>query len=141
MKKIIAFILFVLTVSVANAQDNHSMYFVNMEIFRICAMIFFVFLVMVFILMIMKRVLDNRLKNKIIEKGISENLALSVLQNNPRDNRDMNIKWFALLAGIGIGTTIVNYTLPLGYHSLAIMAFSIAFSFLGYFFYLKQSGK
>ena len=141
MKKIIFLAAFVFTVYAAHARDNGSSVQINMEIFRICASIFFAFLIMGFIVLLMKRMLDHRLKNKIIDKGISEQLAASVLQNNPREDRDINIKWFAILAGIGAGVTIVYYTLPLGFHSLAIMAFSIAFSFLGYFFYLKMSGK
>jgi Zn-dependent protease with chaperone function len=76
-----------------------------------------------------------------VDKGVPENIASSILQTNSKESRHINIKWFALLAGIGAGLTIVNYTLPLGIHSLAIMMFSISLSFLGYFFYLKLSGN
>jgi len=81
--------------------------------------------------------MDYRLKNKIVEKGIPENIASSILQTNPKEDRNINIKWFAILAALGVGFTIIYYTLPLGIHSLAIMAFSIAVSFLGYFFFLS----
>jgi hypothetical protein len=96
---------------------------------------------MLFILTVAKRIMDYRLKNKIIEKGIPENIISSILQTNPKEDRNLNIKWFAILSGLGIGLIIVNYTQPLGIHSLAIMAISISTSFLGYFFYLKHSEK
>jgi hypothetical protein len=96
---------------------------------------------MAFILAIMKRYLDHRLKNKIVDKGLPENIAASILQNNPHENRNSNIKWFSLLAGVGAGLIIVNYTQPLGIHSLAIMSFSISASFLGYYFFIRQAEK
>ncbi|HEY3390431.1 MAG TPA: hypothetical protein VGK38_12705, partial [Prolixibacteraceae bacterium] len=98
-------------------------------------------LFMVFILIIMKRILDHRLKNKILERGITDSVALPILQTNPNENRNINIKWFAILAGLGAGLTIVNFTRPLGIHSLAIMTFCIAASFLGYYYFLRQSEK
>jgi hypothetical protein len=76
-----------------------------------------------------------------VEKGIPENIASSILQTSPNENRNINIKWFALLTGLATGLTIIYYTLPLGIHSLAIMAFCIAAGFLGYYFFLKRSDK
>jgi len=140
MKKILSLVAVVATPVVVCAQDGISAEF-DRKIFEISATIFVVGLFMIFILTIMKRILDHRLKNKILERGITDSVALSILQTNPNENRNINIKWFAILAGLGAGLTIVNYTRPLGIHSLAIMAFCIAVSFLGYFYYLKQSEK
>lgn len=103
------------------------------------AVIGFFLLVSYFILKAVKLFFDNRLKNKIIDKGISEQLAVSILQNKDDDNKKEAIKWFFLLVGIGLGLTIIYKQLPLGIHSAAIMAFSIAASFLGYYFYLRYS--
>jgi hypothetical protein len=140
MKKMIGIATVMGTPFFANAQNTNAPV-IDKEIFNICATIFVVGLFMIFILAILKRMMDFRLKNKIIEKGVPENVALSILQTNPKDDRNINIKWFAILAGLGAGLTIIYYTLPLGIHSLAIMAFCIAASFLGYFFFLKQSGR
>jgi len=140
MKKILSLVAVVITPFVVCAQDGISTEF-DRKIFEICATIFVVGLFMIFILTIMKRILDHRLKNKILERGITDSVALSILQTNPNENRNINIKWFAILAGLGAGLTIVNFTRPLGIHSLAIMAFCIAISFLGYFYFLKQSEK
>lgn len=111
------------------------------KIFEISATILTVILFMAFLLAILKWILEHRLKNKIIDKGVSENLVASVLQTTTKQDGNANIKWFAILAGIGAGLTIVNFTLPLGIHSLAIMFFSTAASFLGYYFFIKKTEK
>lgn len=143
MKRLIITVLAVFATLLATAQSNYleRQAHMNEKVFDICATIFTVALFMAFILLIIKRLLDSRLKNKIIEKGIPDNLAMSVLQPNNGENKNINIKWFALLAGIGAGLTVVYYTMPLGIHSLAIMSFSISISFLGYFYFLKKSGN
>jgi hypothetical protein len=140
MKKIVTFTAAIFTAFAVNAQDNNNMQ-IDHAVFNICATIFVIALFMIFILTILKRLFEYRLKNKIVDKGISENIASSILQTNTNEDRNINIKWFAILAGIGVGLTIINYTQPLGIHSIAIMAFSIALSFLGYYFFIKQSGK
>ena len=137
MKKVIALALTTLFMQMAHARGG----LYQPEVMRIVASLIALALFMVFIVAILKRYLDHRLKNKIVDKGIPENIVSSILQTDTGENGNMNIKWFAILAGLGIGLTIVNYTLPLGIHSLAIMSFSIAISFLGYFFYLKKSGS
>ena len=139
MKKIVTVVLAGLITTAASAQDNYPR--IGGEVFRAVAVIFVLLSFMVFIISILKRIFEYRLKNKIVEKGIAENIASSILQTDARENNDINIKWVALLAGLGAGLTVVNYTMPLGIHSLAIMSFCIALSFLAYFFYLKSSGK
>ena len=140
MKKIIT-IATVCSVSfTANAHESDVVY--NEEILQVAAAIFVVGMFMYFIIDILRRIFEHRLKNKIVDKGISENIAQSILATQkPEDNRFANVKWFAILAGIGLGLMVVNYTQPLGFHSLAIMAFSISLSFLGYYFFTRGVGK
>lgn len=114
---------------------------IDRDIFNICATIFTMGLFMIFILAVIKRILDYRIRNRIVEKGIPENLASSLIQSNPKENRNSNIKWFALLTGLGSGLIIIHYTEPVGIHSLAIMAFCMAASFLGYYFFLQKTDK
>jgi len=140
MKKILSVLSIVSMPFLVSAQDGISTEF-DRKIFEICATIFVVGLFMIFILTIMKRILDHRLKNKILERGITDSVALSILQTNPNENRNINIKWFAILTGLGAGLTIVDFTRPLGIHSLAIMTFCIAASFLGYYYFLRKSEK
>ncbi len=144
MKKIIKAAVLLLAPFVINAQGGEASFqgtYVDRDVFRISATIFTVILFMAFLLAILKWVLEHRLKNKIIDKGVSENLVASVLQATTKQDGNANIKWFAILTGIGAGLTIVNYTLPLGIHSLAIMFFSTAASFLGYYLFVKKTEK
>ena len=144
MKKIIKAAVLLLTPFVINAQGGETSFqgtYVDREVFRISATIFTVILFMVFLLAILKWILEHRLKNKIVDKGVSENLVAAVLQTTTNQDGTATIKWFAILAGTGAGLTIVNYTLPLGIHSLAIMFFSTAASFLGYYFFVKKTEK
>jgi hypothetical protein len=139
MKRILTTIAILLAAIAANAQGNHGGLYIEPEVVRIVSMIFTVALFMGFILTVLKRVLEYRLKNKIVDKGISENISSSILETKASENKNINIKWFAILAGLGIGLAIVNYTQPLGLHSLAIMSFSISLSFLGYYFFIRQT--
>ncbi len=139
MKKPVIILLASVSPYLAQAQDGNGLH--APEVFRVVAMIFTVGLFMWFILAVMNRLMDNKLKNKIVDKGVPDSVVASVLKNNPKSDLNVNIKWFAILAGLGIALTAIHYTQPLGIHSLAIMAFSISISFLGYFFFLKQSDK
>jgi len=145
MKKILVTIPASLVGYMVNAQDNGQPVYLmryDSEMFQIAATIFVVGMFMYFIITIMKRIFEHRLKNKIVDKGISENIAHSILETkSTEDNKYANVKWFAILAGIGLGLTGVNYTQPLGFHSLAIMAFSISLSFLGYYFFIRSAEK
>lgn len=127
-----------------HAQDNDPYVIMNYnrDIFQICSTIFVVGMFMYFIIVVMNKIFEHRLKNKIVDKGITETVAQSILQTkSAEESKTANIKWFSILAGIGIGLTGVNYTQPLGFHSLAIMAFSISLSFLGYYLFIRNIGK
>ena len=139
MKKIITIITVCSVSFAANAHGSDVEY--NEEILQVAAAIFVVGMFMYFIINVLKRILDHRLKNKIIDKGISENISTSILQTNSGDNKNANINWFAILSSIGVGLLGVDFTRPLGFHSLAIMAFSISLSFLGYYFFSRNAGK
>ena len=144
MKKLLTITAAILLCFVVNAQDyNHNIVMqYNMDIFNICASIFVVGMFMLFIITIMKKIFEHRLKNKIVDKGISENVAHSILDTRSAEqSKYANVKWFAILAGLGIGLLGVNYTQPLGFHSLAIMAFSISVSFFGYYLFIRNAGK
>jgi len=137
MKKTATIITAGLVSFTANAQGGMEF---RPEVFRTVAIMLFMGMLMYFIINIIKRIFDHRLKNKIVDKGISENIANSILSTE-RENGNTNIKWFSILAGIGIGLMGVNYTQPLGFHSLAIMSFSISLSFLGYYLFTKNTNK
>jgi len=141
MKKILTITAASLMSFVVKAQGYDVFMRYNMDIFEVCAAIFVTGMFMFFIITVMKKIFEHRLKNKIVDKGISENIATSILQTNSGEGKYASIKWFAILAGIGTGLTGVYLTQPLNFHSLAIMAFSISLSFLGYYFFVRSAEK
>jgi len=111
------------------------------ELMKIIAVISTLVIIVLFILTFLRYILESRIKNRIIDKGITESLATSILQNTKKDDKLQTLKWFCLLAATGVGLMLVYYTLPLDIHSFAIMCFSIALGYLGYYFIMKQTQK
>ena len=144
MKKVIIIATVLLQPFAANAwQDSTLLDITNMplEVIGIPAVILVLYLVLTFILTITKSIMDNRLKARMIEKGVSDKVVEQFLQPDGKDVKGQAMKSFLLLSGIGVGLTIINFFLPIGIHSIAIMSFSIALSFLGYYYFLKRSEK
>ncbi len=141
MKKAVTIILTQLTVQALNAQDGYNALqdkgFLS-DIMKSVAILLVFGLGASFIINIIKMILDYRLKNKMIEKGISENLASQFLKTGSKNEV---IKWFAILCGIGVGLILVSIFPPFGIQSLIMMVFSIAASFLIYYFYAKRSER
>jgi|SRR5687767_10478689 hypothetical protein len=139
MKKIITILsLLIISLTVHAQHFDHSM---ADNLMRSIIILIVMSLIVYFIITFLQRILDHRLKNRIIDKGISDALADNLLKTKPKDNKLSALKWFCLLGTTGAGLLIVYYTLPLNIHSLAIMAFSIAFGFLGYYFFLREAEK
>ena len=145
MKKITSLIVLMAASFLVKAQTSvpihQSSNMSNLEMVHIGVLVSVLIAIMYFISAIVKRFLDYRLKNKIIEKGVSETIATAIIQTDSSTDKNNNIKWFAILMAISIGSAIIYITLPLGIHSVAIMAFCIAISFLGYYFFLKNSAE
>jgi hypothetical protein len=111
------------------------------ELLTNCAVLLGLFLVSSFFLSIFKSHLDSRLKNKLIDKGASENVVTQLLQPLKSESKLEPLKWFAILSSIGLGLALIGAFKPLGIHSLAIMAFSLAAGFLAYYFLSKKAEK
>ncbi len=143
MKKLIAAAIIFFMPFFLHAQDDFQLGGSNFrlggEFFRIFASVLVLYLMITFIITIIKTILDFRLKSRMVDKGVSDKVVEQFLQPQNRDAKTQAIKAFLILAGIGVGLTAINFTSPLGIHSFAIMAFSIALSFLGYFYFIKRS--
>lgn len=98
---------------------------------------FISFLVFMLISLI-KHFLEFRLKNKLIDRGMSEQLSAYILTKNDQEKQNELIKLAILFCGIGIGLTMIYLTGPIHIHSLAIMSFSLGLSYLAYYFYLRR---
>jgi drug/metabolite transporter (DMT)-like permease len=145
MKRITTIAMIMLASIAANAQNvqEESKAIIDKDFMRELltnsGVLLGIFLFTTFFLTIIRTFLDSKLKNKLIEKGASETIVSQLLQPLKKDSKLEPIKWFCVLAGIGIGLTFINLFQPLGLHSLAIMSFSLAASFLGYYFFTRNS--
>lgn len=111
------------------------------DVYKTIVVLFFLVLIMRFILMIINKFLDHKIKNRIIDKGLSNEFAAALLQTEKTNELANSIKWFLLLLSTGIGLFVTTKVLPLGIHSIAIIAISISLGFLTYSFYLKTNNK
>ena len=85
--------------------------------------------------------LEFRLKNKLIDRGMAEQLSAYLLSKNGQEKQNEVIKSAILFCGIGAGLTVTYLTAPINMHSLAIMAFSLGLSYFAYFFYLRRKNR
>ena len=142
MKKIIIALVIFFSPCYSYAQDQvqlgNGTYIPN-EYFRIGASILVLYFLISFILSITRSILDFRLKSKMIDRGVSEKVAEQFLQPQNKDSKAQAMKAFLILAGIGLGLSVINLTTPIGIHSFAIMAFTISLSFLAYFFFVRKT--
>lgn len=142
MKKIIIASLIFFTPVFLYAQDQLQLgngRFIPNEYFRIAATVVVLYLVISFILAITRSILDFRLKSKMVDRGVSEKVAEQFLQPQNRDAKAQAMKAFLILAGLGLGLSIINLTTPIGIHSFAIITFTISLSFLAYFFFIRKT--
>lgn len=100
--------------------------------------ILFIISLVFMLITLIKYFLEFRIKNKLIDRGMSEQLSAYLLNNNDQERQNVVIKWAILFCGIGTGLLITYLTAPIDIHSLAIMAFSLGLSYLAYFFYLRR---
>lgn len=141
MKKLLFLFAFLSVTFLSGAQDYYQLpggAAMHRDFLQIPATLFGFCLLVFFILSILRGILDYRLKYKMIEKGVPDEIVKQFLQPNIKDVRNQAIKWCLLLAGIGLGLAIIGFARPYGIHSVAIIAFCLSGSFLGYFFFIKR---
>lgn len=145
MKKLSLFGVLLLSAVVVQAQpDGNTFYWppVSEEVIRAVIIFTGMYLIGTFILIFFRTILDHKLKQRMLEKGVSDDIAQSFLRTDSRDVRSQTMKWFIIFMSIGIGLVFVNVTQPpLGIHSVAILCFSIAFGYLAYYFFVKKNDK
>ncbi len=101
--------------------------------------ILFISFLIFMLITVVKYFLEFRIKNKLIDRGMAEQLSAYLLNNNEKEKQHDVAKWAILFCGIGVGLIITYLTSPIDIHSFAIMAFSLGLSYWAYFFYIKNS--
>ncbi|CAM1343404.1 hypothetical protein [Tenacibaculum amylolyticum] len=112
--------------------------YIDPDVYKIIVIIFLIVVFLSFFTTVLKNILDHKLKNKMLEKELSEEIIATILQNDSQSIKHTSVKWFLVLIATGIGLFISNLFLPLGIHSIGIMAISIASAFLVNAIYLNR---
>jgi len=136
MKKLITVIPALLIFAAARAQDKSGLLIDQgflVDTFHIASTIFLLYLCFNFVLELLQRNLDHRIKSKAIAAGASETMVSRLLARKKKDIRRGTLAWVCVLLAIGLGLSIINLTLPFGLHSVAIMAFSIGAGLLAFY--------
>gem|GEM_PF-6690626 len=107
------------------------------EVFRTGAFIFSLIMVMIFVVIMVRTYMDNKLRHKILQNNVQPDSLHALLDLTPQDRKVTNLRWVYILAGTGIGLLFVA-PLPLGIPSIAIMCLSLAASFLAFHFFVLR---
>jgi hypothetical protein len=111
------------------------------DIIHICAMIGIMYLIASFILQLIRRNLDYRLKMKILDRQTDEQIVSKIVEPDRAHPMNTILQWICALAGVGAGLLIMDATRPFGLHSLAFMAFSVAAGLGAYYLIAKLNKK
>lgn len=103
--------------------------------------ILFTSFLIIMLITLVKYFLEFRLKNKLIEKGMAEQLSNYLVEKNGQEKQNDVIKLAILFCGIGLGLLFTYFSAPLDIHSIAIMSLCLGISYWVYFFYLKKQSK
>ena len=140
MKKVITFLAMLFVSIQVMAQERFDPFsnkgFME-EMGRTFSIILLFALIMGFIITITRMILDYRIKRKMIERGISEELASKLLQTG-KNAKNEALKWFLILLSIGSGFLLISLFKPLGLHSIAILSFSLAVGFITYYYLIRK---
>lgn len=151
MKRIsIIFLGCLTTITQAFAQDNKPVTEAGSPIVEplastsaseIVLPVLFISFLIVMLTSLVKYLLDFRLKNKLIDRGMSEQLTAYLSAKNDREKQHEVVRVSILFLGLGLGLLLTYFTAPVDIHSFAIMAFSLGLSYLAYFLYLRRVNK
>ncbi|HEY8971922.1 MAG TPA: hypothetical protein VIM64_22625 [Puia sp.] len=135
-KKLITVTPALLIFAAARAEDRSASFIDRdflVDAFHIASTIFLLYLCFNFVLELLQRNLDHRIKSKAIAAGASESMVGRLLARKKKNVRRGALAWICVLLAIGLGLSIINLTLPFGLHSMAILAFSIGAGLLAFY--------
>jgi|GEM_PF-3023315 len=137
MKKIFSVIPLASLLTSASAQAMTNTY-IDRDQVALGVTVLLVVLILAFLLELARRYFQYRLREKVLESGVSEELATLLLQPDRRQNLQTCVKWLAIFVGIAVGSTIIALTDLVPWAALAVLSLSLSGSFAGYYFFLKK---
>jgi len=141
MKKISAITIFMTMSFAVHAQGGYDPFAdesLIREMLRSAVITILLWLVTSFIARVIRLMLQDRLKRKMVDRGTPADIIQQLLPA-PKEEKNLAMKWFLLLTGIGLGLLAISLAQPLGIHSLALMVFCIALGYMAYYLFLRRN--
>jgi hypothetical protein len=144
-KKIILASLASLIAVIANAQqqlgqqqyDPHLNKAIPDKLFEIGIPVSLILILIFSVVQILKNNGENRLKHRMIEKGISEETMKALFAVNQKEPMLNALKWFLILTAVGT-CLIATQFLGFNFLSFGLLFLYLAFAFLIYYFILRH---
>jgi hypothetical protein len=129
--------------TITNGYDPHENKIIPDKVFEIGLPLLFLFLIANTLVSIYKIKAENRLKEKAIDKGISEPSLITLFAQDKKLDALVYIKWFLVLSSLGIALLIIHFLAGYlqsgsGYLPLGIITIFQALAFLMYYRLLKK---
>ena len=143
MKKIFITLLLFSAALGAHAQSNTNLMSDRAtfeEFVRDIVILLMIFMVTSFILTMIRLLLDNGLKKKIVEMGTPETIVSQLMATGKNEIRN-SLKWFCALCGIAAGLGIIGCYHLTDIYALMVIAFCLAIGFLGHFLLASRLNK
>lgn len=131
-------ILITLLCPAAFAQVGRDTY-IDRDLVALQASAVFVGLILVFLIEVLRRYLDYRLKEKILESGVTEELASLLLNSGRTDQKRSAMRWLLLFLGLALGFIIITFFALSLTPALAVLALGLTGSFAAYYSFLKRT--
>jgi hypothetical protein len=109
------------------------------DVIHICAVITIIYLISSFIVQLVRRNFEFRLKSKIIERQPDQQVVDQLVRPEKGDQLNTVLQWICVLAAVGFGLIIMDNLRPFGLHSLAIMTLSVAAGLGAYYLFAKRA--
>lgn len=143
MKKIYLTLLLFPATLAANAQSSTNLMSDRAtfeEFVRDIVILLMIFMGTSFILTMIRLILDNGLKKKMVEMGTPETVVSQLMATGKNEVRN-SLKWFCALCGIAAGLGIIGCYHLSDIYALMVIAFCLAIGFLGHFLLASRLNK
>lgn len=129
--------------TISPENDPEKMKIIPDKVFEIGLPLLFLFLIANITVSVFKIKAENRLKEKALDKGLSEATLVSLFSEEKILNRYVYVKWFLVLMALGIALLIIHFfssyfRTQSGYLALGVIVLLQSFAFIIYFLLLRK---
>lgn len=121
-----------------HGYDPHQEKIIPDNVFEIGLPLLFLFMLVNSIVTIFKIRAESRLKEKVLDKQVSDAALITLFAEDKSLAKYNYLKWFLVLAALGISFIIIPRTPGHGYMALGMISLLLSFAFLAYFLIIRK---